>query len=146
MCGMVQFMAVSTSYRITQETRAALARQAEEEGVSATALLERYIVEGIAASAYPGIVFRGPVTGRRAGVAGGPDVWEIVARLRELDGTEEARIRTLAEESTLRPATIRTALRYAADHPEEITGMIERREAAIEQSRRAVAARRELLA
>jgi hypothetical protein len=42
---------------------------------------------------------RGPAHDRRAALAVGPDVWEIVARLRELDGPEEQRIAVLSEEA-----------------------------------------------
>jgi hypothetical protein len=61
------------------------------EGVSATALLDRLIVEGVEQLDHPGIVFRGPAHDRRAALAAGPDVWEVTARLREIGGSEEQR-------------------------------------------------------
>jgi hypothetical protein len=76
------FVAVSTSFRISDDARARLASRAAREGISATALLDRLIVEGTDQLDYPGIVFRGPVHDRRAALAGGPDVWEVIARLR----------------------------------------------------------------
>jgi hypothetical protein len=137
--------AKSTSFRISEEARARLAEQAAREGLSATALLERLIVEGVAVLEHPGIVFRGPPHDRRAALAAGPDVWEVVGRLRELDGSEEQRIATLAAESNLHAREIRPALDYAAVYPDEIQARIERNEAEAETSRRAAEQREALL-
>jgi hypothetical protein len=89
-------------------------------------------------------VFRGPAHDRRAALAAGPDVWEVVARLQELDGSEEQRINTLAEESALHPRLIRLAVDYAAEHPDDVLARIERNRAAAERSR-AVSRQREAL-
>lgn len=142
----MDYMATSTSYRLSDSARTRLARQADREGMTATALLERLITEGIDVLDHSGIVFRGPTNGRRAGLAGGPDVWEVVARLRELDGPEESRIRTLAQESALHPRLIRAALDYAARHRDEVIGRIEARESAISEGQEITQARQALLA
>lgn len=96
------------------------------------------------AQEHSGIVDRGPTQDRRAALAAGPDVWEIVARLRELDGDEEQRIDTLAAESALHPRQIRIAVDYAAAHPRQIQDRIERNREAAEHSRR-IAEQREAL-
>ncbi len=44
----------------------------------------------------PGIVYRGSGQNRPAALAAGPDVRVIVARLQELEGSEEERIAMLA--------------------------------------------------
>ena len=51
----------------------------DRDGVTVTALLDQLIIEGTDQLDYPGIVFRGPAHDRRAALAAGPDVWEIVA-------------------------------------------------------------------
>lgn len=135
----------STSFRISKEAKQRLADRAEREGISATALLERLIIEGVDTLEHPGITFRSGPSGRRAALAGGPDVWEIVARLRELDGDEEQRIETLAEESALHPRQIRIAVDYAAAHPEPIQERIEHNEQAAEESRHIAEQRQALL-
>jgi len=139
-------MAASTSFRISDATKARLASRAAREGMTATALLGQLIVEGIDQLDYPGISFRGPAHDRRAALAAGPDVWEIVARLRELDGSEEQRIGLLSAESDLHPRLIRIALDYAADHANEVRARIERNRAAAERSRRTSEQREALLA
>ncbi|MQA25550.1 MAG: hypothetical protein GEU94_08765 [Micromonosporaceae bacterium] len=139
-------MTKSTSFRISDAARSRLAERAAHEGVSATMLLDRLIREGVDQLDHPGIVFRGPAHDRRAALAAGPDVWEVVARLSELDGSEERRIATLSAESDLHPRLIRLALDYAAEHPDETRERIERNRALAERSRRAAGQRQALIA
>lgn len=134
----------STSFRISDAAKSRLAARAAQDGVTATALLDLLIVEGVDQLDYPGVIFRGPAHDRRAALAAGPDVWEIVARLQELDGPEERRITLLAEESELHPRLIRIALDYAAGHAGEIRERIDRNRAMAERSR-ATAQEREAL-
>lgn len=138
--------AKSTSFRLSDAARQRLHGRADRESISATALLERLIIEGVDTLDHPGVVYRGPGHDRRAALAAGPDVWEIVARLRELDGSEEERIEALSSESDLHPRQIRNALEFAARHPEEIEHRIDRNEHAIVESREAAEQRRALLA
>ena len=139
-------MAASTSFRISDDARARLAARAVREGVTATALLDQLIIEGTDQLDYPGIVFRGPAHDRRAGLAAGPDVWEIVARLQEPDGSEEQRISLLTAESDLHPRLIRVALDYAAEHAGQIRERIDRNRAMGERSRQTAGQRAALLA
>jgi hypothetical protein len=139
-------MAASTSFRISDTARTRLASRAAREGTTVTALLDQLIVEGIDQIDYPGITFRGPAHDRRAALAAGPDVWEVIARLQELPGREEQRISLLAEESDLHPRLIRIALDYAAEHAEEIRERIDRNRGLAERSRRMAQQREALLA
>jgi len=139
-------MAASTSFRISDATKARLTSRAAREGMTATALLGQLITEGIDQLDYPGIIFRGPAHDRRAALAAGPDVWEVVARLQELDGGEEQRISLLSAESDLHPRLIRIALDYAADHADEVRERIDRNQAMAERSRRTSQQREALLA
>jgi len=139
-------VAASTSFRISQAARTRLASRAAREGTSATALLDQLIVEGIDQLDYPGIVFRGPARDRRAALAAGPDVWEVIARLQELDGSEERRVSLLSKESDLHPRLIRIALNYAAEHPDDIRHRIDQNRAAAQRSRAAALQREALLA
>lgn len=138
-------MAGSTSFRLSAAARERLAGRAAEEGLSATALLERLIIEGVDVLDHPGIVFRGPAHDRRAALAVGPDVWEIVGRLQELDGDLESRIRLIAEELDLHPRIIRVAVDYAAEHVDVVSQHIVRNAAAARRSRQAAESRHALL-
>src|ERR1700734_1738623 len=122
-------MAASTSFRISDTARSSLAGRAAHDGTSATALLDQLIIEGVRQLDYPGIIFRGPAHDRRAALAAGPDVWEVIARLQDLDGTEEQRIALLSEESDVHPRLIRIALDYAAEHSTQIRERIDHNQA-----------------
>ena len=139
-------MAASTSFRISDTARTRLTSRAAREGMTATALLDQLIVEGTDQLDYPGIIFRGPAHDRRAGLAAGPDVWEVVARLQELEGSEEHRISLLAAESDLHPRLIRIALDYAAEHADDVRELIERNRLMAERSRTMARQRESLLA
>ena len=139
-------MAVSTSFRISDTARTRLASRAAREGMTATALLDQLITEGIDQLDYQGIIFRGPTHDRRAALAAGPDVWEVVARLQELEGSEEQRVSLLSSESDLHPRLIRIALDYAAEHSGEVRERIDRNRGMAERSRRTAQQRGALLA
>lgn len=114
--------------------------------MSATALLERLIIEGVDALEHAGVVYRGPPHDRRAALAAGPDVWEIIARLQYLTGSEEQRIALVADETDLHPRQIRAAIDFAAEHPDDIEARIARNRAAVEVSQRTAQQRHALLA
>jgi hypothetical protein len=139
-------VAASTSFRISDTARMRLASRAAREGMTATALLDQLIVEGTDQLDYPGIIFRGPAHDRRAALAAGPDVWEVVARLQELEGSEEQRISILAAESDLHARLIRIALDYAAENTDEVRERIDRNRRMTERSRRMAQEREALLA
>jgi hypothetical protein len=139
-------VATSTSFRISDASKTRLAARAAREGMTATALLDQLIIEGTDQLDYPGVIFRGPAHDRRAALAAGPDVWEVVARLQELEGSEEHRISLLAAESDLHPRLVRIALDYAAEHADEVRERIDRNRDMTERSRMMARQRESLLA
>lgn len=76
--------------------------------------------------AHPGIVFRDGASGRRAALASGPDVWEIIAALESNDLHGEEGIAELAALINLTPAQIHVAIRYYGAFPEEIDERVRR--------------------
>ncbi|HEX6455830.1 MAG TPA: hypothetical protein VF009_04860, partial [Solirubrobacterales bacterium] len=62
------------SLRMNRETAARIRARAEARGERLSDALRRYGEEGDRAETHPGIVFRSGPAGRRAGLAGGPDV------------------------------------------------------------------------
>jgi len=126
---------MSTSFRISESASRRLAERAAREGTSSTALLNRLIREGFDQLDHPGIVFRGPISDRRAALAAGPEVWEVVARLQELDGPEERRIAVLSQQSDLHSRRIKIAIAYARAHGPEIIERIDRNREAAEAIR-----------
>lgn len=122
---------MSTSFRISESASRRLAERAAREGTSSTALLNRLIREGFDQLDHPGIVFRGPICDRRAALAAGPDVWEVVARLQQLDGPVERRIEVLSQQSDLQSRKIKIAIAYARAHGTEIVERIDRNRGAV---------------
>lgn len=69
---------------------------------------------------HPGIVFRRGPTGRRAALAGGPDVWELMLTLKSGKTRGEEAIAATAELLNLTDSQVRTAVRYYGAFPDEI--------------------------
>jgi hypothetical protein len=111
------------SVRMNRKTAARIRARAEARGERLSDALRRYAEEGDRAETHPGIVFRSGPAGRRAALAGGPDVWEICFAARRFGGGDQFAER-LAEEFSLTPDRVAVALRYAAEFPEEIEARI----------------------
>ena len=75
---------------------------------------------------HPGIVFRDGPTGRRAALAGGPDVWEVMASLEQGEARGEKAVVSAAELLNLTDLQVRIAVRYYGDYPGEIDERIKR--------------------
>jgi uncharacterized protein (DUF433 family) len=103
-----------------------LERRGARSGLNKSRLAERYIDEGLRMEDHPGIVFRDGPAGRRAGLASGPDVWEVIAAVRagNLDGEEV--FEAAADWAGLTSAQVRVAVGYYADFREEIDERIRR--------------------
>lgn len=125
---------VSTRY--PNETLERLEQRARQEGSSRSALIQRYVAEGLEMDEHPGIVFRSGPTGRRPGLVAGPDVWEVVAVHRSFGDVERT-----AGWLDQPASAIETALRYYDAHRDEIDGWIRRNEEAAEAAERVWRAR-----
>jgi hypothetical protein len=97
-----------------------LKQQSEIAGTNKSRLAERYVDEGTRMDEHPGIVFRGGPMGRRATLAGGPDVWELVATLKSGKARGEEAITATAELLGLTDSQVRTAVRYYGAFTDEI--------------------------
>jgi hypothetical protein len=103
-----------------------LSRRSELDGTNKSRLAERYVDEGTRMDEHPGIVFRGGPTGRRAALAGGPDVWEVMATLQGGNARGEKAISAAAELLNLTDSQVRVAVRYYGAYPEGIDERIKR--------------------
>lgn len=114
------------SARLDASVVGRLERRGARAGLNKSRLAERYIDEGMRMEDHPGIVFRDGPVGRRAGLSGGPDVWEVVATVRTsgLDGDEA--LASAAEWGNLTLAQVRCAVRYYAEYRDEIDERIAR--------------------
>lgn len=136
----------TTSIRLEDELRSRLATLAGAEGTTVTELIERFVREGLDCAAHPGIVFKPGPSGRRAALAGGPDVWEVVSALRSSQGPEAERVAALAAQFGIHERQVAIALDYAAAHREEVEARIQANERALAQAERMARERERLLA
>jgi uncharacterized protein (DUF433 family) len=112
------------SMRLALTTLDRLDRQARSRGESKTRVGERLLDEGLRMAEHPGIVFRDGPVGRRAALAGGPDVWEVIGALRSSEEKGEAAIAALIDLGVVTRAQIEAAVRYYGDYQDEIDGRI----------------------
>ena len=101
-----------------------LKRSAAQQGKSISSAAEQLIDEGLRMEAYPGIVFRDGPAGRRAALATGPDVWQVVPLLKGLEGSLDERIAAIAEQLWLTERQVRAVSRYYAEYTAEIDAEI----------------------
>lgn len=108
------------SARLDQLIIERLERRGARSGLNKSRLAERYIDEGMRMDDHPGIVFRDGPSGRRAGLAAGPDVWEVIGAVRATGRRGDDAIRAAAEWSSLNVRQVREAIAYYAEYPAEI--------------------------
>jgi hypothetical protein len=108
------------SIRMPDETLEQLEATAEARGETRSALTQRYIGEGLRMDRHPGIVFRPGPAGRRPGLAGGPDIWEVIRVVRNVEARGDGAIEEAASWLGLSATQIRIAVEYYADYPAEI--------------------------
>jgi hypothetical protein len=103
---------------------------ASHPGLSLSGAANLLVDEGLRMAENPGVIFRDGPSGRRAALAGGPDVWEVVravksARAAEADLSEDEILDLVAANTGASLRLVRTALRYWASHPAEIDAEID---------------------
>jgi hypothetical protein len=114
------------SARLDSSLVARLKQLSAREGLTSSQLAERFIEEGVRSAELPGIVFRPGPTGRRAGLYGGPDVWEIVRdvhRARDARATDP--IAVVVRSTDLGEEQVRLALAYYGRYPDDVDARIE---------------------
>jgi hypothetical protein len=123
-----------------------LKAEAGARHVSSSALAEELIEEGLRTRRHTLVVFRDGPTGRRAGLVGGPDIWEVIGGLVGGDVPAAARIERAVEVFGLTPRQIGAALDYYADFTAEIDGEIAANLAAADEAEATWSRRQGLLA
>lgn len=117
-------MTVNVSVRLDDALAERLRLRARAAGETLSDRLRRYAEEGTRHDEHPLITFRDGPAGRRAGLLGGPDVWEVAMWAADLPAEPDP-LATLVEESSLTRSQVDAALRYQAAYPEEIATRIE---------------------
>lgn len=129
----------SFSARFSASVVDKLETHSSRSGESKARVAERLIAEGLRIEEFPGIIFRSGPTGRRAGVVGGPDVWEIVRDLKVAarEGADDP-IDRVARGTGVDRSRVELAASYYAAYPEDVDERIRMHEEAAERLRRAL--------
>jgi hypothetical protein len=117
-------MSVNVSVRLDDRLAERLRLRARAAGESLSDRLRRYAEEGARRDEHPMITFRDGPTGRRAGLIGGPDVWEVAMWLEDL-GTVEDPAGELAADGIVTRAQIDAATGYRSAYPDEVQARID---------------------
>lgn len=120
--------------RLAPGTRQRLAERARRVRVAERTLAQRYVEEGLRHDFHPLIQFLDGPSGRRASLIGrGLDVWEVVATVRDNDGS----IDTAAEYLQIPTGLVEAAVVYYGEYRDEIDEEIELNEAEYERGKAA---------
>lgn len=112
---------------------------------SSSSLAEELIDEGLRIRRHPLVGFRDGPTGRRAGLVGGPDIWEVVAGTIGGDVPPGERVERAVKLFVLRPQQVDAALAYYAEFTEEVDAEIAANSGAAEEAERLWRRQRDLL-
>ena len=123
--------------RLAPGIRQRLSEWARRAGLPERTLAQRYVDEGLRHDAHPLIQFLDGPSGRRASLLGrGLDVWEIIATVRDNNGS----IAEAAEYLQVPAGLVEAAVAYYGEYRDEIDREIEFNEAEYERGRAASAA------
>ncbi len=130
----------------SEDTLERLKAEAAIRRLSSSSLAEELIEEGLRLRRHPLIVFRDGATGRRAGLLGGPDIWEVVAGMVGGDIPISERVGREVDLFGLSPEDVTAALDYYAAFPDEINDEIAANATTAEESEALWRRRQQLLA
>jgi uncharacterized protein (DUF433 family) len=123
--------------RLAPGTREKLAGRARRAGVPERSLAQRYLEEGLRHDTHPLIQFLDGPSGRRASMIGsGLDVWEVIATVRDNEGS----IEDTAAYLEIPVGLVQAAVAYYGEYRNEIDSEIELNEAEYQRGLEAAAA------
>lgn len=123
-----------------------LRSEASAHGTSQSALAEELVDEGLRTRRHPLLGFRDGPTGRRVGLIGGLDVWELVGGLVGGDVAPERRVERAVELFGLRREQVEAGLAYYAEFTDEIDAQVEANRRTAEEAEALWHRQQELLA
>src|SRR5262245_16160829 len=122
-----------------------LRRAARRRGVALSGLAEQLIDEGLRMADHPMIVFRAGPAGRRPGLAGGPDIAEVVGAVVGGDVPAGLRAQRASELLGLSAAQVDAAMAYYAEYTDEVDADVASNAAEAERQEELWRRQRELL-
>ena len=124
---------------------------AANPGMSLSSAANRLVDEAMRMAEHPGVIFRSGPTGRRAALAGGPDVWEVIRAIKSAHAAEpgldsDDLVSLVSDNTGMAPRLLTTAVRYWAAYPGEVDAEIAAADAAEDAAEQAWLRERQLLA
>jgi hypothetical protein len=124
---------------------------ATNPGMSLSSAANRLVDEALRMAEHPGVTFKPGPTGRRAALAGGPDVWEVIRAIRSAHAAEpglnsDDLLSLVSDNTGIALHLLTTAVRYWAVYPGEADAEIAAADAAEEAAEQAWLRERQLLA
>ncbi len=138
-------MAAPKSFRLPEALVVRIEEHAAAAVLSQTDLVTSLLDEGLKTRRYPGIIYRDGPTGRRAGLAAGPDVWEVIGTVRHVEGKGDAKVVAAAEMLSLPERSVRLAVEFYSAFNEEVDDRIRANDEAAERLREQAERRERLL-
>lgn len=114
------------SLRIDSTIFDQLENRSRQLGQTRSHLAQCLLDEGLRMEAHPGITFRSGPAGRRPGIVGGPDVWEVARIFQAIKGAHKDVIKRTVQHTGLSAEQVRIALKYYAEYKDEIDQWIQR--------------------
>src|ERR1700682_6187484 len=82
----MRYMSAPLSIRFDAAILDRLRRRARSlPGATPSGLAQRLVDEGLRMAEHPGVIFKDGPTGRRAALVLGPDIWEVIKAVREVE-------------------------------------------------------------
>jgi hypothetical protein len=124
---------------------------AANPGMSLSSAANRLVDEALRMAENPGVIFRSGPTGRRAALAGGPDIWEVIRAIKSAHAAEpglgsDDLVSLVSDNTGVAVRLANTAVRYWAAYPDEVDAEIAAANAAEEAAEQAWLRERRLLA
>jgi hypothetical protein len=124
---------------------------AANPGMSLSSAANRLVDEALRMAEHPGVIFRSGPTGRRAALAAGPDVWEVIRAVKSAHAAEpglnsDDLVGLVSDNTGVALRRVNTAVRYWAAYPGEVDAEIAAADAAEEAAEQAWRRERQLLA
>lgn len=139
-------VARAVSLPISEDLAERLRAEGEASDQPPPVLAASLIDEGLKTRQFPGIVYIDGPSGRRASLADGPDVWQIIRALQEVPADQYDPVETICIESDLHERQIRLAVSFFEAYPDEIEAKIEDNRAAAKRIDEMIAERERALA
>ncbi len=140
------YMANPLSIRFDRDVLERLRRRAAgTPGATPSGLVQQLVDEGLRMAEHPGVVFKDGPGGRRPALKVGPDIWELIKFLREIDERGEPAIEAAGETFAVPDGAVRAGLAYHTTYLDEIDAWIADADAISERAEHAWRQQQELL-